>query len=393
MPVKRPHKKSRYGCNRCRERRVKCDEALPRCSTCMKRNETCEYTRQPLSCTDSNKHDSPPESASGSTHSADPELINPSIAAPNSTSRWASVRLNELYLMHHWCTRTCHSFTSKYEELSREFVPREAFRHGYLMDALLAVTALHIATETADASIATRHVGAALRYQNHSVAELHKTLENISPDNVNAVVLTSIFLMIGSVLSPLLPAASDEAEIKSTADIMIPLVHFTRGIGAIVIKNRHWLLQGPLMDWFRGSEHVIITPNKSFPHLGYQILNRAVSASINESQPTYYLNHKAMERLEDAYHQGKSMLRWLSTSEPEFLQELQRGATVALAIFMFWGVLLDQADDMWWARYAGKRLVEDMATTLDESEERWKSLTHWCRERVGLPAHEQPSPT
>lgn len=287
--------------------------------------------------------------------------------------------------MHHWCTQTCDSFTAKYRELNREFVPREALRHGYLMDALLAVAALHIATKTSDASIATRHVSAALRYQNHSVAELRKTLEDISPDNVNAVVLTSIFLMIGSVLSPLLPATSDDNDgVKSTGDAMIPLVHFTQGITAIVIKNRQWLLQGPFMEWFRGRDSVLLTPKKSFPHLGYQILTRVVSAEIDSSQPTYHLYHKAMGKLEDAYHQGKSMLRWFSTSEPEFLKELRGGETVALAIFMFWGVLLDQADDIWWARYAGRRLVEEMSTTLDDRGGRWKNLTCWCQDRVRL---------
>ena len=34
MPQKRPHQKSRYGCDQCRKRRVKCDEKAPRCTNC-----------------------------------------------------------------------------------------------------------------------------------------------------------------------------------------------------------------------------------------------------------------------------------------------------------------------------------------------------------------------
>ncbi|KUI73562.1 Sterol uptake control protein 2 [Cytospora mali] len=41
--AKRPHRKSRLGCRNCKTRRVKCDEAKPRCGSCTSRKETCNY--------------------------------------------------------------------------------------------------------------------------------------------------------------------------------------------------------------------------------------------------------------------------------------------------------------------------------------------------------------
>ncbi|KAH6838549.1 hypothetical protein B0I37DRAFT_387151 [Chaetomium sp. MPI-CAGE-AT-0009] len=41
--TRRPHKKSRYGCTKCKARRIKCDEGTPRCSRCEKMNLTCQY--------------------------------------------------------------------------------------------------------------------------------------------------------------------------------------------------------------------------------------------------------------------------------------------------------------------------------------------------------------
>ncbi|KAK3318050.1 putative C6 transcription factor [Apodospora peruviana] len=44
--TRRPHRKSRYGCTKCKERRVKCDELRPRCSRCNKTNQTCQYPQR-----------------------------------------------------------------------------------------------------------------------------------------------------------------------------------------------------------------------------------------------------------------------------------------------------------------------------------------------------------
>ncbi|KAK0610945.1 hypothetical protein B0T14DRAFT_405684, partial [Immersiella caudata] len=43
--TRRTHRKSRFGCTKCKERRIKCDELAPRCSRCNKMNLTCEYPR------------------------------------------------------------------------------------------------------------------------------------------------------------------------------------------------------------------------------------------------------------------------------------------------------------------------------------------------------------
>ncbi|KAG9554217.1 hypothetical protein KCU71_g6674, partial [Aureobasidium melanogenum] len=39
-----PKKRSRTGCHGCKNRKVKCDEAKPRCSNCVKQNEECDYS-------------------------------------------------------------------------------------------------------------------------------------------------------------------------------------------------------------------------------------------------------------------------------------------------------------------------------------------------------------
>ncbi|KFY40544.1 hypothetical protein V495_05380, partial [Pseudogymnoascus sp. VKM F-4514 (FW-929)] len=43
MPPRRSHKKSRAGCQRCKLRKVKCDEAHPICGNCTKHGVPCDF--------------------------------------------------------------------------------------------------------------------------------------------------------------------------------------------------------------------------------------------------------------------------------------------------------------------------------------------------------------
>ncbi|UKZ73213.1 hypothetical protein TrVFT333_000855 [Trichoderma virens FT-333] len=49
MPPRRSHKKSRAGCRRCKNRKIKCDEVHPRCGNCSKHGVMCDFeSRQVL---------------------------------------------------------------------------------------------------------------------------------------------------------------------------------------------------------------------------------------------------------------------------------------------------------------------------------------------------------
>ncbi|CAI7643974.1 unnamed protein product [Penicillium glandicola] len=46
IKTRRSHRKSRYGCEKCKARRIKCDELEPKCSRCKKMNLICQYPRR-----------------------------------------------------------------------------------------------------------------------------------------------------------------------------------------------------------------------------------------------------------------------------------------------------------------------------------------------------------
>ncbi|KAK1750350.1 hypothetical protein QBC47DRAFT_438666 [Echria macrotheca] len=67
---RRPHTKSRAGCSHCRQRRIKCDEAKPRCTRCEKGDLLCRYpgSSSPVAVLVANytsSNDSPPPATPG----------------------------------------------------------------------------------------------------------------------------------------------------------------------------------------------------------------------------------------------------------------------------------------------------------------------------------------
>lgn len=390
MPPKRPHKKSRYGCDHCRKRRVKCDEKMPSCTTCVQRGDPCCYSRSPAGLREKSFSSRDPSSPITDPHSdvtctilqdqvlgADlpPSLNDRALTVPHINPILS--RFQEVEIMHHWCTNTCNSFTEELGTVFRDYVVKQALRLECLMESLFALTSLHMACEAKDEAVARRHMSIGLHYHTQAVAGFRNTLSTLSPSNCDAIFLSSVLIMVCSIVSPLLPAGYSE-HTQSPAEAMLTLADLVRGIASIHSISRDWLLQGPLGGILeRGSRFPPIA--LCFPLQELRSLN--MNTSCNRTRKLF--DH-AIEALEQAIHRVKSVIPWLTAVKPEFLEELKNEASLALAMFMYWGVLLDQLDKMWWAKYSGRRLVEELSDTLDTRGEEWRFLSGWCRAQVGL---------
>lgn len=75
MPPRRSHKKSRAGCRRCKNRKIKCDEVHPRCGNCVKHGVLCDF-ENPSEVFD--------ELTSVATPVATPAARSPPVPSPSS---------------------------------------------------------------------------------------------------------------------------------------------------------------------------------------------------------------------------------------------------------------------------------------------------------------------
>ncbi|KAK3682876.1 hypothetical protein B0T22DRAFT_296010 [Podospora appendiculata] len=227
------HTKSKAGCIRCRERRVKCDESHPVCNNCHRHGVPCHYSRPPAASQPDPRHvntnyyyyyyaaavptsasapvpqqlsssQSPPAFFPGSTGSVtglddststgSSDVSGPSHDYPQRNQYWM------LRGLLNFTVATSHTLPGTHIPSVRECwsvqAPDLALEHEPLLDELLALSALHMIrsrgeteTETALNSFRASRLDDALRAHRQSLSFL-------SHENANATCFTSILLLV-----------------------------------------------------------------------------------------------------------------------------------------------------------------------------------------------------
>ncbi|OBT50173.1 hypothetical protein VE04_09764, partial [Pseudogymnoascus sp. 24MN13] len=381
MAHKRAHNKSRNGCNQCKARHVKCDERGPPCTVCVSRHTDCHYSRP----TASRRSDSRAITNAISDSASDGRTsspINISLTVMDSTgfsneSLPPSTRLRELELMHYWCTKTCHSFTSRLSDLFQGYVVEESVKHDFLMESILALTCLHIASKQEDQISAASYASEGLRYQNNAVRPFHAALHNVTPSNCHAIFACSVVTMACTIVSPLLPTSNHE-KVTSTIESFLPLFDFVKGISSVVYISREWLEAGPLGAMFHmkafGAPDDVATIRPPFQRLRALVISNTATGEISPIVHEIYL--QTIDQLEVATIKNNTV-PWLGFVGNEFIEELRMRQPLALIIFMYWGVLLNRMEELWWAKYLGKRLIEELSEDLIRRGKEWEKATRW----------------
>ncbi|KAH6884870.1 fungal Zn binuclear cluster domain-containing protein [Thelonectria olida] len=187
----RSHNKSRKGCIHCKNRRIKCDEVKPRCSACTRRDDECIYVaptnRRLNSLTTSSTETILIE---GSELAIVRSHQLPSVAA--STNK----ELLHLRLMHHYDTATVNSFANPFQLQGRLLkglqvdVPLLAFEHPFLLNTVLLVAMIHIAS-TSPPSVSMVDL---TTHRNQVICALRKEVEAVSEKNLRAIRMSSLLL-------------------------------------------------------------------------------------------------------------------------------------------------------------------------------------------------------
>ncbi|KLU85277.1 hypothetical protein MAPG_04305 [Magnaporthiopsis poae ATCC 64411] len=252
MLKRKSHSKSRKGCQNCKRRHVKCDEQGPPCANCVVREttSTCIYTQSSqnaLAALRSRGQDvaaparrsqgdqaapAAAESFSGSRSPASESSAAPVAEQqqqhhhhhhhPEPPVRPAPAegevdRLLDLELMHRWTTVTYKTLVSvpNDESYLQVGVPIEALKCDYLLNALLAVTALEkVMTESESSSseeerggsgsmAATgssrsirdsnrRYIRAAIEYYDRGINGFRAALPTVGPENHHVLYFASL---------------------------------------------------------------------------------------------------------------------------------------------------------------------------------------------------------
>ncbi|KAI1495305.1 hypothetical protein F5X96DRAFT_3884 [Biscogniauxia mediterranea] len=201
---KRPHKKSRAGCRQCKRRKVKCDEAKPSCKACTLRKETCVYPDAPK-----------PASAPAPTQAQVQASSNPSVAVASPESSVEGALFDpgamviteplfrpgevsdsiDMKLLWFYTTKTFYSFSintgrsAVIDHVLKVKVVEYAFQSPFLMDCLMALSALHL--QSLDQPVPPQRLAA---YRARAFEGYRTAIEAANPTHFPALLACSLLM-------------------------------------------------------------------------------------------------------------------------------------------------------------------------------------------------------
>ncbi|EME42920.1 hypothetical protein DOTSEDRAFT_173450 [Dothistroma septosporum NZE10] len=359
MPSRRPHTKTRHGCNTCKARKVRCDEEKPVCRNCTRGNRSCSYPSQILAI---------PNSLA--THIDAQDQIFP---------------IRDMELLHHYTSFTYKLMTNDPDqfEIWQVNVPQMAFRYRFLLHGILAVAALHRRYEAEDSQKETL-MNLARYHQQHALTLYIPRLHSINQDNCNALFAFSMLLGI------LCFGMLDDQDLGSRAIISRFLDCFDALMGATAVayEAAHWLRQGifrPIMEEIWPEVH-------DFAHLK-EGAREALESLLAQVESTCRSDpaDPVQAYLASIYgwatvmypapgdRQVLIVVAWPVLAGATYVSLLKRRDPLALVILGHYGVALHLYGRLWMIEGLGKRLTEAIAEELDVA---WRPLLAWPLSRV-----------
>ncbi|KAL4936996.1 hypothetical protein BDV06DRAFT_203833 [Aspergillus oleicola] len=358
MPPRRPHTKSRSGCQRCKEKHIKCNEARPACSACVRYNVPC-IPKVPKASRPSAAAPAPGTSEE-SSGIASPAL---SPSTPRST-----VTIWEFELLHHWIIFVSESFevSPGFHNAWRDRAVKESLNHDFFLHMILMLSALHMAL-TKDPLFTESHRAFILEGCSDATTRFREEAENLSDRNCHAVQAFPFLLTIYA-----LALGQLDREVKSEdaiLDEMIGIMVLIKGHhlvedktnSFIALKNDHWVQGGDFLgDEADAQFDLELT-------LALRHLQAWIEAS-GDSPTIKAINTEAvrvfMKGLESHLHRNVRALAWPTDVESNYLDLLRQRNPTALVILAYYAVVLGQSSSQWWCANWGVRLTSVIVSIL-----------------------------
>ncbi|KFA77303.1 hypothetical protein S40288_01257 [Stachybotrys chartarum IBT 40288] len=355
-PRNKWHTKSRTGCQACKARKVKCDEYRPSCRNCTKRGVKCDFLL------------------------LDQGPSTPPVPSPASL---------ELELLHNWTVATSATFAvdPQVRDVWRVLVPQAGFSTRYILDGLLALSALHMARH--DQARRDMLLDQATQYQVASLNEALPLMSTVTSQNCS-----NLFLFGALTLYTYLASPKSEDDMLVVGNGGIPQWLFLiRGIAALIVGREEVIWSSASSLIFRST-----TEGNDFwetheppDHEPLDELQAVICRRTAADQPRQDILVAALQDLKRSYtfltvktfgddHVVRGFYNWLSKVSDEFLKLLRDGDNEALCVFAFFTVLLRSIEKFWWIEGWAIHLIRRIYYLLDEE---YRLLILWPIQELG----------
>ncbi|KAF2851537.1 hypothetical protein T440DRAFT_394583 [Plenodomus tracheiphilus IPT5] len=426
------HKKSRLGCRQCKARHVKCDELKP-CSNCARHKVPCSLTNpdsQPSTDGSSGGRSAPTRpkqpatddtvgKKSSTTSSPSFQIdyvLNPPTVSPGQgtstsaasgdsspasqpdqfpfLSRFlhrpevieADIWVLDLELMHHWSTEAYDGLSMRDDmrHAWRVEAPKHAVTHTFLMHELLAFSALHKVYQNLDQGPCYYACG--IHHQDMAIRGIREKLHSVRPSEAAAILATSTLLTLTVFASTGFEAGCPLAVGSNSAvDDILNIFNLMQGMGNVLTIAHQFV-----MDSFLAP--MLCDPQEDIPAQPLlQEIEQQLPALItfvedkrdlDASERTAYLEAIANFRpalaiaspLKADNRELRFLFNWSLHLKPTFLTYTRQQRSGALVVLGYYATMFFAAEQYWYLRGWGDRLMRTCCNGVDES---WAPAIQW----------------
>ncbi|KAI9902529.1 hypothetical protein N3K66_001881 [Trichothecium roseum] len=410
---RRAHIKSRSGCERCKRRKVKCDEERPACGNCTRRGEECDFSPArpaPASAAATTTSQRGPGSSQNSTPTASGEGRTTTIISPPSTTAalppedgdpgLTSLTVVDLELLHHYCISTCHTFSA--DPAVRNYflvsVPQLGSSYPYVLHTVLALAAVHQAHFRPEVR---RYYYAYARARHTAATSMAAPrLPGISAAEAVPMYCFSImtmFIAFGSLRDedhgPHGAAAADDDDDDDDGGDLIPSwLALFRGVRTVLESNDRAIYSSSISFLFASKDINRTWATRQSDIEALVEFHAYIRGSASqEDEETQKLLDDAFQDLRRALYlfygednaedaKVRSLFTWMYKVQDGFLALLKARHPKALCVLAFFCVILHRLEYNWWFQGWGTHLIERLYATLDDGHRLW---IRWPIQQIG----------
>ena len=344
-------------------------------------------------------------------YNSPPTTIQPPVQDEKLETCLSSTR--GMMLLHYYTVSTFVTLTSysQFERLWQIEIPKLSFSNPFLLHGcrstkpgspvtsniiplVLGLSACHLSyLETKGTGEHEQYNNAAKHHYTTALSLFRPMLNEINEDNATPIVAFSMLVIILSMGMP--PVAVPEPPTPSSyVNYIINMLRLVRGVKD-VLDQAHPMIQTSIIEPML---HVDREAGKEALGFEAEVAMRCIEDRIRRdiSDPSLreeYLEAAKRLRGSNPRRPYKGMeyqsivLAWPAMIPLSLFCEMDEGKPISMAILTFFGVLLHNLQDIWWAGDKGKKLVEAAADMLPKG---WESVVVWAKMTVGLPCDYTP---
>ncbi|RHZ66721.1 uncharacterized protein CDV56_104761 [Aspergillus thermomutatus] len=383
MP-RRAHKKSRNGCLECKRRHIKCNENRPICSNCTVSERVCEYGINVFKVI--RPVDSPIHSAASTSLSPATNLPSGrSSLSPNpGTLQDPPVNMLHMELFYHLSTDTFLVFDSRKSADQFFSIMPHLLQSPYMVNELLAFSALHLSTKHPERREYYRNHAAQL--QTHALAIFNETELEVNQETCVPLFFFSAILGLHTLCDVLVYREND---FEQVVDKFVHCFRLYRGVRAICGKAWDMLHQSVLKPMLVDGQSLYRFDGR----LGAgcdKLLNLVRAAKLGATLTNIY--KQAIEYLQsstNALMAAGSLAGnihgttgWPVLVSQEYIDLLMQRRPEALVILAHYAILLHSCRDSWMFGDGGQFLIESIRDFLGLD---WAEWLEWPIKALNSP--------